>query len=364
MDPNGGFDPLTQGQGVGQSVPGVQPQFQQQAPMVSLQAAYAQPSVAGAQPVAPATSSMQPMQDIKPGWQQDLQYSAPVDPPWVQPPAQVQQNSPISTYDSFRQPELTPEISPNAYSILTESFDDIGQSALPSKKSPLLMVIITLVVLIAVAGAGFGGYTFGYNKGVAEKAATTAAQNSTKSDEDKKDTSQQPTEPTEPELSFELTKPDYKEGIVRGVLGEQLIASDGLVLNVYNVDSEYLPESADPSMGDTQYVKIDMLLGNADSSRPKEVATSAFGLLTEAGETINPLDAQTDGLGATGKVTLSPGMKARMSVVFPVQSPSSGLRLGWGQIYQVSGTDRAVGAVIALDAQTGEEQPARRQTDF
>lgn len=352
MDPNGGFDPLSQGQGVGQSVPGVQPQFQQQAPMASLQAAYAQPSAAVAQPVAPATSSMQPIQDIKPGWQQDLQYSAPVDPPWVQPPAQVQQNSPISTYDSFRQPELTPEISPNAYSILTESFDDIGQSALPSKKSPLLMVVITLVVLIAVAGAGFGGYTFGYNKGVAEKAATTAAQNSTKSDEDKKDTSQQPTEPTEPELSFELSISDYKEETLMGSVGEQLQASDGLVVNAYRIDTEYIPESAESESASGSFVKVDLLLGNADDSRPKTIKTSDFKLLDEFDEFHEALDASSDGLGATGSVTLSPGMKSRISIVYSVASQGWSYQLVRSQPYQVGGQNRTVAMSIDLTSTT------------
>lgn len=354
MDPNGGFDPNAQVGNNPQLYSAPQAQFQQ-TPMAGQDPTY-NPSMVTAAPIpapqiAPAPSPGQPMQDVRPGWQQDLQYSAPVDPPWVQDPT-IANYGQAALVNSGIAP--SPTIAPDAYSLLTEPMEEFSQTK-PAKspKNLLLTTVIVLVTLVILAGTALGAYTMGYKKGVSQTATTTESGSNASSQQDKPDeTSQKDSESTEPELSFELKKPDYKEGVTNGVIGEQLIASDGLVVNAYKIDTDYQPESTQVAASEDSFLKVDLLIGNADSSRPKTITKSAFSVVDTTGETIEPLDSESDGLDTTGTVTLSPGMKARMSLVFPIASKDSSWSLTWTQVYQVAGTQREVGVVIALEAES------------
>jgi len=364
MDPNGGFDPNAQVGNNPQLYSAPQAQYQQ-APMAGQDPAY-NPSMVTAAPIptpqiAPTPSPGQPMQDIRPGWQQDLQYSAPVDPPWVQDPT-IANYGQAALVNSGIAP--SPTIAPEAYSLLTEPMEEFSQTnSAKSSKNLLRTTVMVLVTLVTLAGTALGAYTMGYKKGVIQTAATAESGSNTSSQQDKPDeTPQKDTESTEPELSFELTKPDYKEGVTNGVLGEQLIASDGLVVNAYKIDPDYQPESTEGAATADSFLKVDLLIGNADSTRPKTITKSAFTVVDDTGETIGPLDSESDGLDTTGTVTLSPGMKARMSLVFPVASKDSSWSLTWTQVYQVSGTQREVGVVIAL-ASESQQSTAQSQLE-
>ena len=364
MDPNGGFDPNAQVGNNPQLYSAPQAQYQQ-APMAGQDPAY-NPSMVTAAPIptpqiAPTPSPGQPMQDIRPGWQQDLQYSAPVDPPWVQDPT-IANYGQAALVNSGIAP--SPTIAPEAYSLLTEPMEEFSQTnSAKSSKNLLRTTVMVLVTLVTLAGTALGAYTMGYKKGVIQTAATAESGSNTSSQQDKPDeTSQKDTESTEPELSFELIKPDYKEGVTDGVLGEQLIASDGLVVNAYKIDSDYQPESTQGAANADSFLKVDLLIGNADSTRPKTITKSAFTVVDDTGETIESLDSESDGLDTTGTVTLSPGMKARMSLVFPVASKDSSWSLTWTQVYQVSGTQREVGVVIALSSES-QQSTAQSQLE-
>lgn len=355
MDPNDGIDPLSQGQGVGQAVPSVPLQYQQQAPMVSQQNAYEQPGAVqysqSQTSVAPAQQL--PIQDVRPGWQQELQQT-PVDPPWSSSQSesyQIQplQSSALASFDRFQsdQPQVASQASA-AYDLLAEPFIDTSQSPTATSRNPAFKIILILIVLILIAATGALGFNMGYQKGVADTKNTAPKPTPTTSTAE--DLNEEPQDHEEPELVFELSKPDFAEEILEGKLGEQLDASDGLIVNVYKIDTTYMPESGGEEAVEGSFIKVDLLLGNADEARSKTIKKNSFTLVDESEELLEPLDDLSDGLGTPGSVTLSPGMKSRMSIVYAISSESSWYQLIRSQAYQVGGQTRNVSMAIDLSS--------------
>jgi hypothetical protein len=339
-----------------------QAQFQQQAPMTSPQAAYASqayPNAIQEQGVINSVGSVQsPTQNVGASWPVDQNSQFTQSPP---------QQSSLANFDSFAQQDNQKvPISTDAYSFLAEPMDysSTEASTSPGGKKVLPIVIGLIVILILLGVTGFGAYTTGYQSG--ESAGKKLAQNSNDlpSDSDKKTETEDELEPEEPaveepKLTFELTKPTFEEQALTGLLGEQLILSDGLVINVYNVDSKYKPEPSSNG-SDIQYVKVDMIVGNADNARSKAIAGSSFKLMDESGSTIDAIDTEAAGLDLVKSVTLSPGMKARLSAVFEVESFGSTSFLAWSQLYQVGGQSRTIAAQILLDDSTTNNKATLR----
>lgn len=350
MDQDGGFDPNAQADYDPRLY--VAPQSQpQQVPVSGQEAAYSSNDVsAAAVPVAQYASETlpgQPIQDVRPGWQQDLQYSANVDPPWAQDTAAASYGQNIQSNSGAIH---SPPIAPEAYSLLTDPMDEFSQlNSVKSPKSVLRKLLLAMVLIGVLSGSSFGAYTIGYRRGTSNKVATVQTETTSNDQQDaQNEKSLADKEVVEPELNFQLVKPDYKDGITDGTIGKQVVSSDGLVVNVYRVDDTYKPELAQDAVDTSKYIKVDLLLGNADDLRPKTILKSTFNLVDESGQAFEPLDTEADGLNAAQSVTLSPGTKARMSLVFPTQEGQS-LRLEWSQVYQVSGTQRIIGVSISLE---------------
>ena len=364
MDENNGVFATGQGYPAGQAAGISQQQYQQQAPMISAQDAYSsQGFIAPEQAwgfASNVTLTQSPSSNYNPGLQQDFQASNSMDAPWLAPQyaqptqAPVAQSS-LASFDAFAQQDAQKvPISTDAYSILAEPADfNLAETSPGAGDKKILFVVIGLIVfLMLLGGTGFGAYTVGYQSG--ETAGKKLAQNSPdlSSDTDKEPKPEDEPEPEtpeveEPKLTFELTKPTFEEQTLSGVLGEQLKLSDGLVLNVYNVDSKYTPESTDGN-SDVQYVKVDIALGNSDNARSKTISSAPFKLMDEAGDVADAVDVKVLGLDLDNFVTLRPGMKTRFSVVFEVESFSPASQLIWSQLYQVGGQSRTVSVQVAL----------------
>ena len=350
MDQDGGFDPNAQADYDPRLY--VAPQSQpQQVPVSGQEAAYSSNDVSAAAvqvaQYASETLPGQPIQDVRPGWQQDLQYSATVDPPWVQDTAAASYGQNIQSNSGAIH---SPPIAPEAYSLLTDPMDEFSQlNSVKSPKSVLRKLLIAMVLIGVLSGSSFGAYTIGYRRGTSNKVATVQTETISNDQQDaQNEKSLADKEVVEPELNFQLVKPDYKDGITDGTIGKQVVSSDGLVVNVYRVDDTYKPELAQDAVDTSKYIKVDLLLGNADDLRPKTILKSTFNLVDESGQAVEPLDTEADGLNAAQSVTLSPGTKARMSLVFPTQEGQS-FRVEWSQVYQVSGTQRIIGVSISLE---------------
>ena len=350
MDQDGGFDPNAQTDYDPRLY--VAPQSQpQQVPVSGQEAAYSSNDVSAAAvqvaQYASETLPGQPIQDVRPGWQQDLQYSATVDPPWVQDTAAASYGQNIQSNSGAIH---SPPIAPEAYSLLTDPMDEFSQlNSVKSPKSVLRKLLIAMVLIGVLSGSSFGAYTIGYRRGTSNKVATVQTETISNDQQDaQNEKSLADKEVVEPELNFQLVKPDYKDGITDGTIGKQVVSSDGLVVNVYRVDDTYKPELAQDAVDTSKYIKVDLLLGNADDLRPKTILKSTFNLVDESGQAVEPLDTEADGLNAAQSVTLSPGTKARMSLVFPTQEGQS-FRVEWSQVYQVSGTQRIIGVSISLE---------------
>lgn len=348
MDPNGGFDPSTQGTQGAPVYATPQPQYQQ-APMAGQDAAYGQLSVGAANASTPQVvveqSSAQPMQDVRPGWQQDIQYSAPADPPWVQDPMATNYNQgvPASSGATGQAP-----ISPDAYSLLLEPVPDMPIATGGGGKKPLAIVIGVLIVLMLVGGAAMLSYTSGYNKGLSEGkaqqqqvATKPKEENANKSDSDTAD---------KYTLDFETTEPLYKTETISGILTEQLEASDGLVVMATSVDRNYSVPDLTAEEGSTlEFVRVNLLIGNADSKRDKLIKDETFTLVDTKGTVVGALRSDLAFEGQVkGDVTVASGSTEKISLLFEVTKDQPELTLLRKQTYKVSSETRTLELSITL----------------
>lgn len=324
----------------------------------------------------------------KPAWQQAIydnlsnQYQAPAQPqPVNTPPVGVYDNTtqpaPVAQPQSYatappveqfaappvQQPVATaapPQPSPHAtYASIADSTsaplgnipltDDYNMESHSQggTKKTIIMIVGGILAIGILVGGGIAVYQMGYKQG-SEVGGQQG--DSGQTDEQPRGGSDAEDEVTVPELNFTLHSPTYAEEYIEGAMGEQLDASDGLVVNLYNVDMDYVPEAGGQAALGGAYVKVDFVLGNADSNGAKTINTSMFQLVDELGELVAPLDPSEDGLGSLGSVSLNPGMKSRLSAVYDVSHMSSAdnVQIVRSQDYRSSGQIRTVAMSIYL----------------
>ena len=378
MDLNGGVNPTDQ---TNSNVPqySAQPQEFQQAPMSGAEAAY-QPEVsqpvyynqvqpqlqATPQPTEPQYQAQsqtqvqpqqqvvsQPIQDVRPSWQQELQYSNPVDPPWVrEQTGSVAVAGGITSYtgDSLNQSnQVTNSVSSEAYNLLTEPYLDTApiNSGGSSPKKKIVTILSILIGLSLVGGAIYAAYLTGYKKGGEEtrtKLLSEIQDSSNKQDTQNQDSA----DSTEPSLDFELKKAEYINENVEGSIGDQVETSDGLVVLATKVDNNFeLKTDATVSGSTAKATKIDLLIGNSDETNTKTIKASNFVLIGPDNIKINAVAEIPSSNNIPTSFTLNSGMKVKMSLIFYVPEGSSDLTLSRSQAYKLG--DQTVVSSISIN---------------
>ncbi len=349
MDPNGGFDPNTQGTEGAPLYATPQSQFQQ-APVVGQDVAYGKtPTGSAGTPVPQVTiqsPAVQPMEDARPGWQQDIQYSAPADPPWIQDPSvpNYSQVSALNTGVNNQAP-----ISPDAYNLLLEPVSELPRATGGGKKS-LVLVVGGLIVIMLVVGAAMISYTTGYNKGLSEGKAQQPKAVVKPEDESETETDTS----DEYKLEFETSEPLYNTEKITGVLAEQLEASDGLVVMATSVDRNFsVPDLPAEEDSELEFVRVNLLIGNADSKREKIINDSTFSLVDSAGAVVGALRSDLEFEGKmSSDLTVASGGIEEISLLFEVTKDQPDLTLLRKQTYKVSGETRTLEMLVTLEQET------------
>lgn len=224
------------------------------------------------------------------------------------------------------QGQLLPQ---NPYAFLNEQTlpDNTGK-----RKNIVLLVTIALLVIMAISG-GAAVMIFG-NKGNGND-----PQNGGTAD---------PTGPSGLSLSFSMIQSQFKDEILTGTITQQIIGSDGAVIMVTGVDRDYEGEGSAAPTTSNELIKVDLLLGNADSSRPIIFEGSNFVLSSMDAVMGFPMEGM--GVGAQ-LVTLNPGMKGKMSVVYEVKpGMDDGLVLLYNRTHQDSGIRYTMFSAVGLSA--------------
>jgi hypothetical protein len=357
MDENNGGFASGQSYPAGQAAGPSQQQFQQQAPMVSAQDAYAPQGFA-----ANAIPTQLPSNIYNLGLQQDFQASNSMDASlpasqYAQPTQAPVAQSSLASFDAFAQQDTQKvPISTDAYSILAEPFTDIGQSTVSTGKHPLIIVVVVFVVVIAVSVMTYVGYSVGYNRGakiskvVSEDTPNTDLQNTTPEADSENDNSED-----EATLDLTLKKSVYKDESLAGVVGEQVINTDGFVIMVTSVEDNF----SDPAFVSTKnkLVKVNLLIGNIDEKRTKSIEQKHFKLTNESGAPIGQIneDIEIDG-GVESAIPLSPGTSAKLSILYEAPKSQQNLFLTRSQEYLLA--DKMVTVKVAVDISDSDSSNA------
>ncbi|MCB9822089.1 hypothetical protein H6801_01835 [Candidatus Nomurabacteria bacterium] len=347
MDENNGVFASGQGYPADQTASFAQQQYQQQVPMASAQDAYTpQGYIAPEQTQSFATnaaSTQSPSSNYNPGVRQDFQASNSMDAPWPTPQyaqptqAPVAQSS-LASFDAFAQQDTQKvPISTDVYSILAEPFADIGQAPVSTNKRPLIIVIVVFSVIISISIMTYVGYSAGYNKGakttkaVSKNTSDTNLQNITPEADSENDSSEEGAT-----LDLTLKKSVYKDESLAGVVGEQIINTDGFIIMVTSVEGNF----DDPDFVSTKnkLVKVNLLIGNIDENRSKSIEQNNFQLTNESGTPVGRIneDIDIDG-GVKSAIPLSPGASAKLSVLYEVPKNQQKLFLLRSQEYLLAG---------------------------
>ena len=366
MDENNGVFATGQGYPAGQAAGIPQQQYQQQAPMVSAQDAYTpQGYIAPEQTqsiATNATSTQSPSSNYNPGLRRDFQASNSMDAPWPAPQyaqptqAPVAQSS-LASFDAFAQQDTQKvPISTDAYSILAEPFADIGQSSASTSKRPLIIAVVAISMIIVASIMTYVGYSAGYNKGakttkaVSEDTPSTDNQSTTPDADSENDSSKD-----EGTLDLTLKKSVYKDESLAGVVGEQIINTDGFVIMVTSVEGNF----NDPDFVSTKnkLVKVNLLIGNVDEKRTKSIEQKHFKLTNESGALIGQIneDIDIDG-GVKSAIPLSPGTSAKLSILYEVPKSQQKLFLTRSQEYLLA--DKMVAVRVSVDISDSDNSNA------
>jgi len=362
MDENNGVFATGQGYPAGQAAGISQQQYQQQAPMVSAQDAYSsQGFIAPEQAwgfASNVTSTQSPSSNYNPSLQQDFQASNSMDAPWSAPqytqPAQapVAQSS-LASFDAFAQQDTQKvPISTDAYSILADPFTDIGQAPASTSKRPLMIVIVVFFVIIVASAMTYVGYSAGYSRGsktaktVSKNTSDTNLQNITPEADSENDSSEE-----EATLDLTLKKSIYKDESLTGIVGDQIINTDGFVIMVTSVEDNF----NDPDFVSTKnkLVKVNLLIGNIDENRAKSIEQNHFQLTNESGAPVGQIneDIDIDG-GVKSAISLSPGASAKLSILYEVPKNQQKLFLIRSQEYLLTG--KIVTVKVSVDISDSE----------
>lgn len=209
-------------------------------------------------------------------------------------------------------------------------------------KSKLIMIIAIGVVLF-VAALG-GGYALGYTSG---KSAGKAAADAEYQAEQAKLQAEQDAEnesdtPEELDLG-EQVDPDYsKDENIEGAIGDTLVAADGFVLRVNNIERNFTTKDPDfKADAAKELIKVNFQMGNATKSKTMDINNTPFKLIDSTGSEIVPITL-SEYEGKFDVTKLDPGSQSNAALVFSVTKDDKPLKLVRKQPYRISNENREV----------------------
>ena len=212
----------------------------------------------------------------------------------------------------------------------------------PDNKKVILIAVASVVVCIVLGIAMFFvGFSSGKSKGRAEADAAWQLKEAErqKAEEQTGDDSADTAEALE---LGDLEEPNYIDETVEGEIGEQLKASDGLVLKVTNIERNFKTEDTnyklDPSK---ELIKINFLIGNVTKDKPKDINSFGFRLENSAKAKLVPENI-TEYTDKFDTVKLDPGAQTKGSIVYLVNKDEKPLTFIREQVYRITGQNREV----------------------
>lgn len=307
----------------------------------------------------------------RPDWQQQIytdlnnqsyaaQQRAPVASqyPQISPSPSSPPSYPTSSYiQSTSQTATTTSAPTLSWPQQTEAYQlpSDGVVLLDEKASQGILpkLLIGLGVIVVLIGALVGTYFFGSKSGYKNGANDTRKEQARKlAEQAKENTQQSDTDNDEASLDFSVVEPEYKEESIEGDVGNMLQASDGLVILVKNIERNFQPTSSSyEAAPGTELVKVNILVGNASQTKSQTIKNTNFMLELLDGTTVSATEEIGSYDGKIGTLTLSPGNKARLSMVFPVKKDIKKLTLLRQQPYilQQNGQTITMSMRIKLD---------------
>lgn len=302
-------------------------------------------------------------QDTRPDWQRQIYTDISNNQvPMAQPsmPNDVQAsgmnqltqispyNNPVDIPVSPAPPIFTQPEEPFSLSYDVNTGEPVsGSGSTLTRKLLLGGILITLIC--AIGGSIYAAYTFGNNAGYKKGQAAESARLQAQAEQQANNNNQTDTT-SDAELSFDLIEPTYKDEVVTGIVGEQLVSSDGFVLLVNDIERDFFVQGT--LKEGYEFIKVNFLLGNASSTAAMKIANGNFKLKNAVGALIDYDQTATDYEGMVDTLNLSPGSKAQMSVVFQVEAGSDSLQFIREQAYTSKATNQLVTSSIevALDS--------------
>lgn len=257
---------------------------------------------------------------------------APVSEPLNPQPQFTPPSSPMSPGDSSMEPpqNIQPE----------QSLIPPSQPA--NKKVILIAIGSVLVCILLCVAMFFVGYASGKSKGRAESDAVwqkKEAERQKAEDEKNKDDSADVAE----ELKLgDLQDPEYIDETIEGEIGDQTMASDGLVLKVTNIERNFKTDDTnyklDPSK---ELVKVNFIIGNVTKDKPKDINSFGFRLENSTNAKLVPENI-TSYPDKFDTVKLDPGAQTKGSIVYLVNKDEVPLKFVREQVYRIAGQNREV----------------------
>ncbi len=294
--------------------------------------------------------------DTRPDWQQqiysELNQGATDQLPYapsqqaVAPTSSVEQ-LPIAPYAPAQTLEPSPHFQISYESATGEPVSNPQSSV---AKKALIITLGILIPLAVLGGASFAGYSIGKKAGYALGVKDAQKSLADQSDANNQDTNQDANANDETALNFELAQPEYRDEVASGMVGEQLQLSDGMVVLVKSVEQNFQPTNGSYQQDSgKRLIKVNLLVGNADSTQPKTITNQTFGLREPSGAIITADTEVGEYEGQISTLPVSPGGKVRMSVVFSVGAGATPLVLVREQTYNLRSQGVVVNMNIAVD---------------
>ncbi len=247
-------------------------------------------------------------------------------------------------------PTLETPITPSPVQLPTPLSDPIIEQQPPrpsggaGKKIALIVAGLLLVGLIG-GGAFFVGFTSGKSKGKTLADAEYQKKQAALQEESDDTTDEEPVDPAAATSTLELGElqdPKYVDETLEGVVGKQLIATDGLVIKVTNIERNFKSTDANYKLDATkELVKVNFLMGNVTKGKTKDISSFSFRLENSANAQLTPENI-ADYADKFDTTKLEPGAQAKGSIVYAVNKDEKPLKFVREQRYRISGENREV----------------------
>lgn len=299
--------------------------------------------------MGPRLDSVQPQMPVQPQMQTPMQpqtadvYIDPNGPGMQQSQgfASVPMTDPNAMGPSAMPPASSVPPSLNQIDSMLDQPSQPLKSSGSGKAKLIMFIVLGVVLLLAAAGGGYAlGYTSGKSAGKAASDAQYQAQQAKLQEEQAAEDESK--KPDELDLGKQVD-PDYsKDESIEGTLGDTLVATDGFVIRVNNIERNFTTKDPDFKADATkELVKVNFQMGNATKSKTMDINNTPFKLIDSTGSEVIPVTiAEYEGKFDVTK--LDPGSQSNASLIFSVSKDDKPLSFVRKQPYRISNENREV----------------------